>query len=130
MEADEAESWREVFPDSERAKARLVVSYPSNGWAKWKPLLYSQIQDTLRVFFFLLVVEGCIMEGVESLTAEPEERGEFWFWSTVGGRRKFYEHGTQRPEEKKIVQRDDPRKKSQSHQVQKRESDAGSDERE
>eukprot|EP00854_Cymbomonas_tetramitiformis_P013827 gene13827-16340_t len=92
-EPDESkvEPWEQIFPASSRASAKLKVDYPTSGWEKWQPVVFEQFRLVVLLFFFLLAIEGCIMEGI-SIATSPSEVKESWFMATLMGERKAFDN--------------------------------------
>ena len=81
----DADAWERILPRSVRESACRVVEYPKRGWARWKPILLDQLQTTVQVFFWLVLVEGFVLETAELVVGNGEVTEELWFASTVYG---------------------------------------------
>ena len=89
----DADAWERILPRSVRDSACRVVEYPKRGWARWKPILLDQLQTTVQVFFWLVLVEGFVLETAELVVGNGEVTEELWFASTVYGGRRPYRPG-------------------------------------
>ena len=89
----DADAWERILPRSVRDSACRVVEYPKRGWARWKPILLDQVQTTVQVFFWLVLVEGFVLETAELVVGNGEVTEELWFASTVYGGRRPYRPG-------------------------------------
>ena len=91
------DAWERILPRAARDASSRVVEYPQRGWEKWRPILLDQVVTTFKVFFWLVLIEGFLLESMEVLLSGGKVSDELWFASTVYAGKRPYRPGACHP---------------------------------